>query len=82
MCIDYTDLNRAIPKKPFPLSQIDKVTDAVASHEVLCFLNVCKGYHQIPMAPDDMEKTTFSTEDGIFYYTRIPSRLKNAQADF
>lgn len=29
-----------------------------------------------------MEKMTFITDDGIFYYTRIPFRLKNAQAEF
>ena len=30
MCIDYTNLNKACPKDPFPLPQIDKVIDSTA----------------------------------------------------
>lgn len=43
MCIDYTDLNKAIPKKPFPLPRIDQVVDAVGGHTVLYFLDSYKG---------------------------------------
>lgn len=35
MYIDNTDLNKAIPKKLFPLPRIDQVVDAVAGHAVL-----------------------------------------------
>lgn len=82
MFIDYTNSNKAIPKKLFPLPQIDQIVDAVAGHEVLYFLDAYKGYHQIPIAPEDMEKTTFVTDDNIFYYTRMPSGLKNTQPQF
>lgn len=82
MCIDYISLNKAITKKLFPLLQIDQVVDAVAIHQVLCFLDAYKGYHQTPMALEDMEKTTFVMDDDIFCYTRMPFRLKNAQAEF
>lgn len=79
MCINYTNLNKAIPKKLFPLPRIDKVVDAVTEHEVLCFLDAYKIYHRIPIVPEDMEKMTFVTDDGIFCYTRMP---KNVQAEF
>lgn len=46
MCIDYTDLNKTISKKPFLLPCIDQVVDTVVGHEVLCFLDADKGYHQ------------------------------------
>lgn len=59
MYIDYIDLNKAIPKKPFPLTRIDQVVYIVASHQVLCFLDTYKGYHQIPIALENMEKQTF-----------------------
>lgn len=45
MCINYTDLAKAIPKKPFSLSRIDQVVDDITSHKVLCFLDEYKGYH-------------------------------------
>lgn len=70
--------------KPFPslLRQIDQVVDAVGGHEVLCFLEVYKGYWQILMAPEDMKKMAFVTNNSIFCYTRMLSGLKNAQAKF
>lgn len=69
MCIDYTDLNRAIPKKPFPLPRIDQVVDVVVGHEVLCFLDAYKGYHQILIAEEDIDKMAFVMNDSIFFYT-------------
>ncbi|XP_066160366.1 uncharacterized protein [Oryza sativa Japonica Group] len=30
MCIDYTDLNKACPKDPFPLPRIDQIVDSTA----------------------------------------------------
>lgn len=35
------------------------------------------GYNQIKMTPDDMEKTTFITPWGTFFYKVIPFGLKN-----
>ena len=32
MCVDFTDLNRACPKDPFPMSQIDQLVDVMAGH--------------------------------------------------
>ena len=36
------------------------------------------GYNQISMAPEDMEKTTFVTQWGTFFYKVMSFRLKNA----
>nr|GEZ39672.1 reverse transcriptase domain-containing protein [Tanacetum cinerariifolium] len=41
-----------------------------------------KGYHQIKMAKEDEEKTAFITSHGIFYYSKIPFGLKNAEATY
>jgi hypothetical protein len=47
MCVDYTSLNKACPKVPFPLPQIDQIVDSTAGCELLCFLDAYSGYHQI-----------------------------------
>lgn len=80
--INYMDIDKAIPKKLFQLPRIDQVIDAVSGHTVLCFLDAYKGYHEIQMAVEDMERTSFVTNDGIFCYTRMPFGLKNAGAKF
>jgi hypothetical protein len=34
MCVDYTDLNKACPKVPFPLPRIDQIVDSTARCEL------------------------------------------------
>ena len=36
------------------------------------------GYNQIPMYPEDQEKTAFITDMGVYCYTMMPFGLKNA----
>ena len=48
MCVDFTDLNRACPKDPFPMPQIDQLVDAMVGHPRMSFLDAFQGYHQIP----------------------------------
>ncbi|XP_074318385.1 uncharacterized protein LOC141655193 [Silene latifolia] len=53
VCVDFTDLNKACPKDPFPLPHIDAMVDATIGHEMLTFLNAWSGYNQIKMDPAD-----------------------------
>jgi hypothetical protein len=66
MCIDYTSLNKACPKDPFPLSRIDQIVDSTSGGDLLCFLDAYSGFHQIPMSRGDEENTAFITVDGLF----------------
>jgi hypothetical protein len=50
MCVNYTSLNKACPKNPFPLLQIDQVIDLTTECELLSFLDAYSGNHQIPLA--------------------------------
>ena len=53
MCIDFTDLNKACPKDPFPLPHKDQMVDATAGFELLSFMDAFSGYNQILMHPSD-----------------------------
>ncbi|CAA7045980.1 unnamed protein product [Microthlaspi erraticum] len=82
MCIDYRKLNAATRKDHFPLPFIDQMLERLANHPYYCFLDGYSGFFQIPIHPDDQEKTTFTCPYGTFAYRRMPFGLCNAPATF
>ncbi|KAG5540097.1 hypothetical protein RHGRI_020361 [Rhododendron griersonianum] len=82
VCIDYRKLNSMTRKDHFPLPFIDQMLERLAGHEYYCFLDGYSGYNQIPIAPEDQEKTTFTCPYGTFAYRRMPFGLCNAPATF
>jgi hypothetical protein len=82
MCIDYTSLNKACPKDDYPLSHIFQIVDSTTSCELLPFLNAYSGYHQISLAIDDEEKTTFIMSFVIFCYIKMVFGIKNGGATY
>jgi hypothetical protein len=53
--------------------------DSMTTSELLSFLDAYSGYHQISLATDDGEKTSFIMSFGIFCYTKIAFGLKNGE---
>jgi hypothetical protein len=45
-------------------------------------LDAFSGYHEIKMAKENEEKTTFIMPCGVYYYVCMPFGLKNAGATF
>ncbi|RVW76721.1 Transposon Ty3-I Gag-Pol polyprotein [Vitis vinifera] len=76
-------------------NEIDKLLEAGFIREVsypdwlanivvgmLSFLDAFSGYHQIPMSPDDEEKTAFITPHDLYCYKVMSFGLKNAGATY
>ncbi|CAM8978312.1 unnamed protein product [Rhodiola kirilowii] len=82
MCIDYRKLNKATLKDHFPLPFIDQMLERLAKHTFFCYLDGYSGFFQIPIHPEDQEKTTFTCPFGTFAYRRMPFGLCNAPATF
>ena len=82
VCIDYRKLNAMTRKDHFPLPFIDQMLERLAGHACYCFLDGYSGYNQIPIAPEDQEKTTFTCPFGTFAYRRMPFGLCNAPGTF
>ncbi|GJU00907.1 reverse transcriptase domain-containing protein [Tanacetum coccineum] len=81
-CIDYRKLNDATRKDYFPLPFMDQMLERLAGNEYYCFLDGFYGYFQIPIDPQDQEKTTFTCLYGMFAYRRMPFGLCNAPGTF
>ena len=62
------------------MPRIYQLVDVMVGHPWMSFLDAFQGYHQIPLAMDDQEKTTFVTHIGNYYYKVMPFELKNAGA--
>ena len=82
MCVDYTRLNKACPKVPFPLPRIDQIIDSTTGCETLSFLDAYSGYHQIKMKESDQLATSFITPFGIYCYVTMPFGLRNTGATY
>ncbi|GKC07179.1 reverse transcriptase domain-containing protein [Tanacetum coccineum] len=61
---------------------MDQMLERLAGNEFYCFLDGFLGYFQIPIDPQDQEKTTFTCPYGTFAYRRMPFGLCNAPGTF
>nr|GEW74216.1 DNA-directed DNA polymerase [Tanacetum cinerariifolium] len=61
---------------------MDQMLERLAENEFYCFLDGFLGYFQIPINPQDQEKTTFTCPYGAFAYRRMPFGLCNAPGTF
>lgn len=82
VCVDFTNLNSACPKDPFPMPKIDQLVNATIGHPQMSFLDAFRRYHQIPLVPDDQEKIAFVTPIGNYHYKVILFDLKNAGSTY
>jgi len=82
VCNEYQKLNAITRKDHFSLPFIDQMLERLADQEYYCFLNGYPGNNEIPIAPKDQEKTTFTCPFGTFAYRRMPFGLCNAPTTF
>jgi hypothetical protein len=76
-CGDYRRLNLATPHDRYPLPSILDL-----SNKLHGCIDLVKGYHQIPMAAQDIAKTAIITPFGLFEYLFMPFGLCNAAQTF
>ena len=82
VCVDFTNLNKPCSKDPFPIPQINQLMDATVGHPYMSFLDAFQGYHQIPLALADQEKTVFVMPTWNYHYKVMPFGLKNARSTY
>lgn len=81
MVIDFRKLNEKTIGDAYPLPNIVEILDQLGSAKYFSIFDLAQGFHQISMAPEDQEKTAFSTPRH-YEYQRMPFGLKNAPATF
>ncbi|GJS25471.1 hypothetical protein Tco_0454103 [Tanacetum coccineum] len=74
MTVVLNDNNKLIPSRT--------MLERLCGNEYYCFLDGFSGFFQIPIAPEDQEKTSFTCPYGTFAYRRMPLGLCNTLDTF
>ena len=81
-CVDYRGLNGVTKPDTSPLPRIDDLLDQLGAAKYFSTLDLAAGYWQIQMHPDSVEKTAFTTPQGLFEFRVMPFGLTNTPSVF
>ena len=81
-CGDYRRLNCTTEDDRYPIPRIHDFTANLAGKVLFSKVDLVRGYHQVPVHPDDVPKTAVITPFGLFEFLRMPFGLKNAAQSF
>ena len=82
VCGDYRRLNAMTTDDCYPVRSLQDFTSELSGMKFFSKVDLMKGYHQIPVADEDVKKTAVITPFGLFIFPRTPFGLKNAGQDF
>lgn len=82
MVIDYRKLNSITIPDRYPIPETNEVLAHLGKNKYFSVIDLKSGFHQIPLHEDDIEKTSFSVNNGKYEFMRLPFGLKNAPSIF
>ena len=81
--VDYRRINKLTVPTPFPIPNLRLLLQEIGSdNKVFSTLDLAKGFLQVPMDPDSIPYTAFSTHMGHFEFLVCPFGLRNSPLTF
>ncbi|XP_056128342.1 uncharacterized protein LOC130106298 [Rhinichthys klamathensis goyatoka] len=81
-CGDFRRLNDATTPDRYPVPHIQDFSAHLAGATIFSKVDLVRGYHQVPVHPQDVPKTVVITPFGLFEFLRMPFGLKGAAQTF
>ena len=80
ICVDYRKLNKLTVSDSEPMTTAKDLFQQLGKRKYYSKIDLSKGYWQIPVAEEDIEKTAFVTPDGTYGFLRMPFGMKKSGA--
>ena len=82
LCIDPSDLNKAVQRNHYPTPVIDDILPRLSKAKVFSVVDAKDGFLQIKLDNQSSYLTTFYTPFGLYRWLRMPFGLKSAPEEF
>ena len=82
LCVDYRRLNGVSQGDPYYMATLEEILERVGSSSCISKLDLSRGFYQIEVQEQSIQKTAFITPFGKFEFLRMPFGLRNAPSIF
>ena len=80
VCVDYRKLNKLTVFDPEPMPTAEHLFQELSGDKFYSKIDLSKGYWQITIPEEDIQKTAFVTPDGSYEFLKMPFGMINSAA--